>query len=462
MSARGFRSRLERSETGLRETLATNRSHLSNAASMLGTTTVTSLLGAGFWWLAARGFSQDDVGLATASVSAMTLLGFLATFGLGTLLMGELPQRKEGRRSLINAALASVFAIGALFGLLFTILAPLVSDAFEPVAANAVTIGVFILGVGLTGLVFVLDEALIGLLRGGLQLSRNTMFASVKFVALIPVMALVSDAGPGWIYGAWVVGIAISFVVMVRFFRERIEADPLRPNFVLLRKMRGSALSHFAFNLALEAANLSLPILIVGLISPRANASFYVAWMIAGHLVVVPGSLGTVLYPIGSDDRGSMSRGLLLTVKVSVVIGIVANLLLLPLAEPVLGIFGAGYAQMGTTPLHIMALAVFPLTVKALYVAVHRVERTLRVGLPFVWGGAILELGAATIGALVDGLTGVAVAWLGAAIVQAVVMAPSVLRAYREPVPGDDHDSLSADELDALDGLAVPTKQIPG
>jgi O-antigen/teichoic acid export membrane protein len=461
MSAGRFRTRIDGSATALRGTLVANRSHLSNAASMLGTTTVTSLLGAGFWWLAAHGFSQDNVGLATASVSAMTLLGFLATFGLGTVLMGELPQRKVGGRSLINAALASVFVIGAVFGALFTIFAPLVSDAFEPVAANAATIGIFILGVGLTALVFVLDEALIGLLRGGLQLSRNTVFAFVKLVALIPPMVLVSEAGPGWIYGAWVVGIAISFVVLVRFFRERIEADPLRPNFTLLRGMRGSAMSHFAFNVALEAANLSLPILIVGLISPRANASFYVAWMIASHLVVVPGSLGTVLYPIGSEDRAGMSRGLRLTVVVSFVVGLLANLVLLPLAGPILGIFGSGYADMGTTPLHIMALAVFPLTIKAVFVAVHRVERTLRVGLPVVWGGAILELGAAIVGAEVDGLVGVAIAWLAAAIIQAIVMAPSVLRAYREPAPGGERD-MTAGEIDALDGLAVPAEEFPG
>ena len=34
----------------------------------------TSLLGAAFWWLAARQFSQHSVGVAGAAVSAMTLL----------------------------------------------------------------------------------------------------------------------------------------------------------------------------------------------------------------------------------------------------------------------------------------------------------------------------------------------------------------------------------------------------
>jgi O-antigen/teichoic acid export membrane protein len=461
MSERAMQSRGGALRGRVRAGIVANASHLSNAGSMLGTTTVTSLLGAGFWWLAARGFSQDAVGLATAAVAAMTLLGFLATLGLGTLLMGELPQRESGRRSLINTALLAVFAVGAALGLLFAVVAPLVSAAFEPIAATPAALIVFVLGVALTALVFVLDEALIGLLRGGLQLSRNTVFAAVKFAALIPALVLLADAGPGWIYAAWVVGIAASFLVLIRFFRERIETDSPRPDFTVLRGMRKSAMSHFGFNLGLEAATLSLPILVVALISPRANASFYVAWMIAGHLVIVPASLGTVLYPIGSSDPGRMSRGLLLTVKVSFAFGLLANLVLLPLASPLLGIFGASYAATGTTPLHIMALAVFPLTIKALYVAIHRVERTLKVGLPVVWGGALLELGAATVGALVGGLTGVAVAWLAATVVQSFVMAPSVLRAFRDPVPEAD-DILSGREVEALDGLAAAADELPG
>ena len=459
MSEGAIRSRGGAALVRARAGVAANASHLSNAGSMLGTTTVTSLLGAGFWWLAARGFSQDAVGLATAAVAAMTLLGFLATLGLGTLLMGELPQRESGRRALISAALVSVFGVGAAFGLVFAIVAPLASDAFGPIAATPAALTVFVLGVALTALVFVLDEALIGLLRGGLQLSRNTVFAAVKFAALLPVAALVVDAGPGWIYGAWVVGIAASFLVLIRFFRERIEADSPRPNFRVLRRMRRSAMSHFGFNLGLEAANLSLPILVVGLISPRANASFYVAWMVANPLAIVPASLGTVLYPIGAGDPGRMSRGLLLTVKISFAVGLVANLVLVPLAHPALGIFGAAYAASGTMPLHIMALAVFPLTIKALYVAVHRVERTLKVGLPVIWGGAVLELGAAAVGAEVGGLTGVALAWLAATVVQGVVMAPSVLRAFRHPSSEAD-DPLSGREAEALDGLAI-TDDLP-
>src|ERR1035438_10132630 len=68
---------------------------LSNASSLLATTGVTSGLGFAFWTFAAKMFSQQAVGYGSAAVSAMTLLGTIGMFGLGTMLIGELPRRRE-------------------------------------------------------------------------------------------------------------------------------------------------------------------------------------------------------------------------------------------------------------------------------------------------------------------------------------------------------------------------------
>ena len=92
---------------------------------MVGTAVVTSLLGAAFWWVATHQFSKDSVGVASAAMSAMTLLGFIATVGLGTLLMGELPRLERGHRSVINAAMLTSGSIGAALGLAFVLIAPL-------------------------------------------------------------------------------------------------------------------------------------------------------------------------------------------------------------------------------------------------------------------------------------------------------------------------------------------------
>ena len=411
-------------------TIRHNRTLLTHAGSMVGTTLVTSALGVAFWLVAAHKFSQAAVGVASAAVAAMTLLGFMGTLGLGTLLMGDFPRREAGHRSLLNAALIINLVAGVGLGLGFALIAPLLSSNLGALRESLPSTAFFAAGVGLTALAFVLDQALIGLLHGGLQLVRNIVFALVKLLALVLIAVLVTDAGAPWIYSAWAAGIALSLVVLVRFYARR-DGEALRPNFALLLQMRASAASHAAVNLALETADLAMPILVVVLLSASANASFYIAWMIAGFLVMVPLSLSMVAYAIGSGDAAGLSRRFRFTFGISLGFGVIANLVLIPAAFPALQIFGQGYADQATMALHLLALGVFPLTVKTHYVAIHRVQRRLGTALPIVWGGTLLELGGGAVGAIAGGLTGVALGWLAGLCIEALVMGSDVFRGLR-------------------------------
>ncbi len=436
-----------------------NRSLLSNAGSMVATAVVTSFLGAAFWWIATHYFTQDSVGLASAAISAMTLLGFMATVGLGTLLMGELPRLDSGHRSVINAALVITGSLGAGLGVAFVLIAPLASSNFDPLSQTWEAAVVFAIGVGLTALTFVLDQSLIGLLRGGLQLRRNIVFTVVKLVALIPVAAVVADAGSQWIYGTWTLGIAVSLVVLVRFFRDR-DGDSLRPDFGLLKDMRVHAITHHAVNVALRTPELALPIVVVTFLSASANASFYIAYMITGFMFFVPLSLSTVLYAVGSGESERLASRFRLTVYVSLGFGVISNLVLLVLGTPLLEIFGASYASEASSTLHVLALDIFPSTILTHYVALRRIERRLATALPVIWGGALLQVGGGVIGALLDGLVGVAIGWVAGATIEAMIMGPEVLRALRaKAIDAPPEKSPQEDEAEALAAFETATTE---
>ncbi len=437
-----------------------NRSLLTNAGSMVGTTLITSVLGVAFWLVAAHSFSQTTVGVASAAVAAMTLLGFMGTLGLGTLLMGELPRRENRHRSLLNAALLINVLAGSALGLGFALIAPLVSSNLGAIGESFPSTVFFAAGVGLTALAFVLDQALIGLLHGSLQLVRNIVFALIKLLALIPIAVLVANAGAPWIYTAWAAGIAVSLVVLVRFYARRDE-DTLRPNFALLIQMRASAASHAVVNLALETADLAMPILVVMLLSASANAAFYIAWMIAGFLVMVPLSLSMVAYAIGSADAAGLARRFKFTFGISLAFGVIANLVLIPAASPALQVFGQSYADQATTALHVLALGVFPLTFKTHYVAIHRVQRTLGSALPIVWAGTLLELGGGAIGASMGGLTGVAWGWLAGLCLEGLVMSRDVLRGFRADRMERQQPVETEAQIAALAALDAPTFERP-
>src|SRR5438270_2943248 len=125
---------------------------LVNAGSLVGTTVVTSLLGFVYWWLAARAFPPAVVGFASAAISAMTLLGTFALLGLGTLLLGELPQQRGREASLISTAVLLVGGVGGLLGLVFAVAAPHISADFRVLGASIGNCMLFALGVSLTAI----------------------------------------------------------------------------------------------------------------------------------------------------------------------------------------------------------------------------------------------------------------------------------------------------------------------
>src|SRR3954467_957900 len=94
----------------------TNGLMLFNAGSLFATTLVTSLLGFVYWWVAARWFPPDSIGIAAASISAMMLLGQICVLGLGTLLITELPRQPDKAGSLISTALTVVGTVGVCVG----------------------------------------------------------------------------------------------------------------------------------------------------------------------------------------------------------------------------------------------------------------------------------------------------------------------------------------------------------
>jgi len=431
----------------LRERLEPHRALLANAGSMVGATLATSLLGVAFWFVAAQHFSQAAVGVAGAAVSGMLLIGFVASFGFGTLLMGELPQREGAQRPLLNAALLVAAAGGLALGLVFALVAPLVATNLSPLDETAVAAIAFALAAALTALGYVLDQSLIGMLRGGLQLSRNIVFAAVKLGGLVVIAGLVTDPGAAWIYGSWGVGIAISLVVLVRFYGRRPAGEGLRPDFHSLRGLRRAAASHWAVNLALETADLAMPIIVVSLLTPAQNAAFYIAWLVVGFLVMVPLSLSSVAYAIDSGEtvaevtdpvegvvhaveprggEGEEDR-FRFTLAASLAFAVAATIVLIPGAGLILGIFGSGYADTATTALRIMTLGVFPLVIKTHYIAIHRARRTLRRALPPAWAGTVLELGGGALGGAIGGINGVAWGWVIGLMIEALVMAPDVL-----------------------------------
>jgi O-antigen/teichoic acid export membrane protein len=426
-----------------------HRDLLANATTLAATTGVTSVLGFAYWAVAARLYSQEAVGYAAAAISAMTLLGTIGMLGMGTLLIGELP-RRSARAGLVSAALMACAGGSLVLGVGFAVLAPHFSPRFEHVTGTVSQAVLFAVGVILTAVSLVFDQASIGLMRGGLQLARNSVFAAAKLLAL-PAAAIIMHAQLGLgITAAWVTGTALSMIlVAIRLWLAGTPVLP-RPDWGVLGRLGWTALAHNWLNLAITVPMTLIPVLVTVIISPSANAAFYAAWTVSGFLKVIPTHLSTVLFAVAAADPQVIARKLRFTLRLSLIIGLPCMAVLGLGAHQILSLFGPGYAQAATLPLELLVIGYLPTIPKMQYIAVCRAAGRIPRAAAVMTAAAVTEVAAATVGGTYDGLRGLSFALLGAYIIEGLVTAPAVIRAATGHGRHRHSDSLTTAESYAV------------
>jgi O-antigen/teichoic acid export membrane protein len=404
---------------------------ISNAASLIGTFGVTSGLGFVYWWVAAQLFDKAEVGLASALISAMMLMGTLGMLGLGTLMIGELRRRRAIAVSLISGALVVASITAGSLGLIFALITSQTSDEFAILTDTGYLL-LFVVGTAVTGALLVLDQALLGLLRGTLQLYRNAIFAAGKLLILAVVGLAFVNLNSMAIYATWLAGnllsiIPLAFIALPHLLQQH-EMVSARHVF---RELRGAALAHHVLNVSVQTSQFALPVLVTFLFSAVVNASFYVAWLIVSILFIIPAALTQTLYAVSSAEDQASPRQIRLTLRLSLFF-VSAGVLVLVVGAPlILGIFGQAYADQASPSLRIMALAAFPMIIKVHYIAIFQIRRKIRLAALAMLGGALLELTLAFLGGATGNLWALSVGWTGAIFIEAILTAPEVYRASR-------------------------------
>jgi O-antigen/teichoic acid export membrane protein len=412
----------------LRDIWQRNHDLLRNAGSLVATTGLTSVFGFGYWVVAARDFTKPEVGYGAATVSAMTLVGTIGMFGLGTMLIGELPRRRD-RGGLITATVLTSLIGSLVLGLGYPVVFWAFGGHAPSISGTPERVALFAVGAALTGATFVLDEGTIGLMRGGVQLWRNLVASGVKLAAL-PVAALVLHDGFGvGLVLAWVIGTVLSLIPTAIMLMRGGSRVFHRPDWGLLRRLGKVALAHNWLNLAIATPPKLVPVIVLAVVNPAATAVFYDAWMMAGFLFMVPASLSTVLFAIASAAPELIAEKLRFVLRLSVLIGLPAMAVLAIGAHFALNIFGPGYAQLGTVPLLLLILTYIPGLPQQQYIAVCRATGKVAKAAMVMAVSAACEMAAVAIGGKLGGLNGLCAAYLGVTIVVGFVTAPTVFRA---------------------------------
>lgn len=405
------------------------REHLSDPLYRTGYylilgTGVTSLLGVGFWALAAHSYSARVVGLNAAAISAMTLVAEACTLGLSAVLVRYLPVAGGSTRRLVSRSYALTISLALIFGLLAALTTGIWSPKLGFLGGGGWLIG-FVLATGATTIFTLQDSVLTGLRAAKWIPLENSLYALAKLLLLIVLASTLTGSGP---FVAWTAPLAFAVVIVNYLIFKRLIPSVSGEGSLDRSKLLSMATGNYAGKLFTLAGNLYMPILVANRVSAADAAYFYVPWMVSLAIELIALNVMTSLTVEAASDmdslrdlsRRALRQTLRLLIPAAALVALVAPLALL--------VFGQAYADEGSSLLRLLMIGMVPNAIVTLGISVARIEHRGRIVVS-VQGAhcvAVLLFSALLLPSL--GIDAVGYVWTVSQTVLALVLLATLLR----------------------------------
>jgi O-antigen/teichoic acid export membrane protein len=344
------------------------------------------------WLLAARLYAPAEVGLASGAVAAMMLCVQIGLLGIGAAVITIYPRFQQPPTALFNTAISLVAVTAFTTAGAFLALAGVMFHELSIIAAVPIY-AVMFLGMGVLGTIKVLLD--------------HFSIATGAATSLSILTAWVAADAAACFVGAWQLR---QSVAVTRYrYQPRIE----RP---IARQLFGIGLPNYLLTLTERAPAQIMPIVVVELLSPEANAAWYAAWTMAWVIFIIPISISQTLFAEAARHPSELKREVMRSLKSSLALSALAAAGILLIANLTLSLLGSSYVADGATPLRILALGVLPVTFIQIYYAICRATGCLREATLTGLANGLMSISAAAAASVVFGLPGMAVAWLGVQI----------------------------------------------
>jgi O-antigen/teichoic acid export membrane protein len=384
---------------------------------------LTSLLGLGYWTLAAWRYDDASVGSNSAAISMMVLVAAIAQLNLSSAVVRFVPAAGRRTKQLIAGVYVLSGSVATVVGICSLWVVGVISpqtDFLDSFGSQAL----FVFATVAYTIFVIQDGTLTALHRTPVVPLTNLVFVLVKLVFVVALAGAMPWHG---IFASWALGLgAIVLAVGVFLFgwaiprHQRLvgeNADVLPPGRQLVQFV---AFDYIGEICAIGSMTL-LPILVIAALGPEENAYYSIAWFIAYALHQVSFNMGTSLVVESSLDQSGLSRQVRHVLSHTGQLLVVSVLALWIAAPWILGIFGQSYRHADST-LRLLALAALPHLVVVIAISSARAQRRMWLVLGIQAAQCVLTLPLAWILLHHMGMLGAAVAWLSAQTVIACVL----------------------------------------
>jgi O-antigen/teichoic acid export membrane protein len=409
---------------------------LRNGYALMANTGVTAVLGLAYWVLAARLYPAGAIGTGSAVVSALLFVSGVSQLNLHGAVTRFLPVAGDRSASFLAGAYAATATAGLALGALAVTTAGWWAPDDSPLR-QAPWFGVAFVGAVIAWSWFVLQDSALTALREATWVPvENGLFGLGKIALLV---ALAGGTG-GAIFAAWTIPAALCLIpVNLALFRSiiprRRSAAPAANALLAPRALIRFVGGDYAGSIFTQALLSLLPLLVVGMLDSTAGGRFYIPWVVATTLDLLPGNLATsfiVESSLAEHRLGDYARTVIRRVALVIVPLALATVLLAPV---LLTAFGKGYVEDSATVLRFLAAATMFRAVSTLYIGVCRAQRKVGNLAAVQAAQAVLVLGSAAILLPVLGVAGAGIASLAGQAAVAAFVLPKLRAAVRTEVP---------------------------
>lgn len=374
--------------------------------SFLITMTMFANAGIGFvfWFIAARLFPEETVGISTAMISSLSLVILLSRLGFNQSIIRYFPDRNQSK--LFTSAFVATTGAGILIGIILVVFSGLLSIEFE-LSLLHISGVLFLLFVVADSLEGVAGRCFMAMKRAEYYFAQKVMLGAR--ILFLPLLAVFNN--PLAIFSAFGLSFFVSNAFSLYGLRrfdvsfERFESDYIFDSIDYSGK-------NYVIDLFLSAPKHLVPILVVGLVGGRLAAYYYFAHKIVGTLILTfPTSFSLSLFVEGSHGE-DLQKSVKQSLKVVLPIVLLIVVFLFFFGEWVLRIFGENYVQ-GYELLMLMAVSGFFVAIFRTFLSVERVNMNLSVLIVISFWVFVSLVGLTYLFVSMFGIVGVGMAWIG-------------------------------------------------
>lgn len=347
---------------------------LKNALFMMMSQIINLSTGFFFWIIAARFYSASDIGMISALLSAMMLLGSISNLGFNTSIMLFLPSNHEKAGKIINSCITVSSFASLLISLVFILGLRIWAPSLQPLLSDSKYIIYFLVITCASSISALISSAFVAGRRSSYQTLKDFSFGLVKIFPL-PVLAALGGIG---IFLSWGTGVFLSIIlgyallpVVWKEYRPWIALDPI------INKMATISAGNYIAGIFSSIPRLALPIMIANAISTEAAGYYYIAMVVAGLMFGIPQAISSSLIAEASNS-GELWGNVGKSIKFSILLLIPGLMIFVFLGRYVLHLFNPVFGENAYIPLILLSVASIPLAVCTIFNAVRNSEKKIK------------------------------------------------------------------------------------